>query len=91
MPFTAASYVCNSGAAIKIVPASVNYQHVVVHAHNHQSNDDIFVGDYTLGTALNGIHVPDGLAVLFTLPPGADLWAISETSTPTIQVAITTL
>jgi hypothetical protein len=91
MPFTAASYVCNSGTAIKIVPASVNYQHVVVHAHNHQGNDDIFVGDASLGTALNGIHIPDGLDIPFTLPPGADMWAISEASTPTVQVAITTL
>jgi hypothetical protein len=91
MPFTAASYVLNAGTAIKIVPASVNYQHVVVHAHNHQGNDDIFVGDFSLGTALNGIHIPDKLDVSFTLPPGADMWAISEASTPTVQVAITSL
>jgi hypothetical protein len=91
MPFTAASYVCNNGTAIKIVAASANPQHVVVHAHDHQGNDDIFVGDASLGTALNGIHLPDGLDVSFVLPPGADLWAISEASTPTVQVAITTL
>ena len=91
MPFTAASYVLNAGTAIKIVPASVNYQHVVVHAHNHQGNDDIFVGDFSLGTALNGIHITEGLDVPFTLPPGADMWAISEASTPTVQVAITKL
>jgi hypothetical protein len=89
--FTTSSFVLNTTTAVKIVESFSNAQHVVVHAHDHQGNNDIFVGDATLGTALNGIHIPDGLEVNFTLPPNATMWAIAEAGTPTVQVAVSRL
>jgi len=64
-------------AAVKIVPSFSNPQHVVLHNITKSSNEYIFVGGSAVATD-NSIHIDPGDNLYLTLPPGDDLWAVSD-------------
>jgi hypothetical protein len=88
MSIFAARYTLNSGTATKIVAAQPMSQQVVVHNHDHGGNDDVYIGGSSLGTALNGLHVPDTETVELVLYPGDELFAISNSGTPEVHVFV---
>jgi len=81
----------NAGTATKIVPAQVMAQQIIVHNHDHGGNDSIYIGDSSLGTALNGLHVPDTETLKLVLYPGDELFAIASSATPQVHVFVSRL
>jgi hypothetical protein len=64
-------------AAVKIVPSFSQPQNVVLHNMTKSSNEYIFVGGSAVATD-NSIHIDPGENLYLTLPPGDDLWAVSD-------------
>jgi|DEB3_MinimDraft_2_1074329.scaffolds.fasta_scaffold01520_3 hypothetical protein len=91
MSIFADKYTLNAGTATKIVPAQVMAQQVIVHNHDHGGNDSIYIGDSSLGTALNGMHVPDTETLKLVLYPGDELFAIASSATPQVHVFVSRL
>jgi len=91
MSIFAAKYILNAGTATKIVPAQVMAQQIIVHNHDHGGNDSIYIGDSSLGTALNGLHVPDTETLKLVLYPGDELFAIASSATPQVHVFVSRL
>jgi hypothetical protein len=88
MSVIAAKYTLSSATAVRIVPSHSMSQQVEIHAHNHTGNDDIYIGDSSLGTALNGFHIPDQSVVDLIVKPGDSLYAIAQAGSPEVQVLI---
>jgi hypothetical protein len=63
--------------AVKIVPTFSQPQDVVLHNMTKSSNEYIFVGGSDVDTD-NSIHIDPGENLYLTLPPGDDLWAVSD-------------
>jgi len=91
MSIFAARYTLNANTATLIVPSWPMSQEVHVHNHDHGGNDDVYIGGASLGTALNGMHIPDTETVALTLLPGEALYAISNNGTPEVQVLVSRL
>jgi len=91
MSIFADKYTLNAGTATKIVPAQVMAQQIIVHNHDHGGNDSIYIGDSSLGTALNGLHVPDTETLKLVLYPGDELFAIASSATPQVHVFVSRL
>jgi len=91
MSIFAAKYTLNAGTATKIVPAQIMAQQVIVHNHDHGGNDDVYIGDSSLGTALNGLHIPDTETLNLVLYPGDELFAIADSGTPQVHVFVSRL
>jgi len=91
MSIFADKYTLNAGTATKIVPAQVMAQQVIVHNHDHGGNDSIYIGDSSLGTALNGMHVPDTETLKLVLYPGDELFAIASSATPQVHEFVSRL
>ena len=79
-------YTLSSGSATMIVPIQGMPQHVYIHNHDHGGQDDVYIGGSTLGTALNGLHIPDTNMMEFILEPGDSLFAIASAGTPEVHV-----
>jgi hypothetical protein len=78
----------NANTATMIVPIQGMPQHCYIHNPDHGGQDDVYIGGSALGTALNGIHIPDTETVEFVLQPGDALFAIASAGTPEVQVIV---
>lgn len=74
-------------AAVQIVPAAMNGQHVCIHNHEHSANANVYIGgsDVTIG---NGIHAMPTLTSQVTIGPGDSLWAVSDTANQELHVMV---
>lgn len=81
-------HILSDGSATMIVPVQGMPQHVYIHNHDHGGQDNVYIGDSTLGTALNGLHIPDTATLEFILQPGDALYAIASDGTPEVQVIV---
>jgi len=76
MPITS-SQVSVGTTRVKIVVAQAGNQQVIVHDHDHNGSNDVFLGDSTV-TTTTGLHVPKTETIQLDVPAGDDLWAIAS-------------
>jgi hypothetical protein len=79
MPVKTYSYTLETGIRQLVVPSNVEPQEVCIHNHEHALSREIFVGNSEV-TADNGMHAVSTQTGIITLPPGDELYAISEES-----------
>lgn len=77
MPITHNLYTLSSGSATLVVAPNTQPQQVYLHNATKSSNEYIYIGTQTVGTA-NSIHLDPGESLTVQLGPGDDLWAISD-------------
>ena len=77
MPVKTFSYDLVQNVRVLVVPASVEPQEVCIHNHEHSQNREIFLGNSTV-TAANGMHAVATQTSIITLPPGDELYAITD-------------
>lgn len=62
---------------VKIVAPQASRQHVIIHDHDHNSANDVFIGGADV-TISNGLHVPKTETIQLEVMPGDDLWAVAD-------------
>jgi len=77
MALTSAAYTLGSATPTQIVSPSVMPQWATVHNMTKSSNEYVYVGGPTVGTA-NAIHIDPGETVQYRLAPLDSLWAVSD-------------
>ena len=87
MALSSAQYTLGSATPTQIVPPSVMPQWVTVHNMTKSSNEYVFLGGPTVGTA-NGIHVDPGDTVQLKMLPLESLWAVSDPNGLVVAVLI---
>lgn len=73
------SLVTLSGTAIKVVTNHHMPHHVILHNATKSSNEYIYVGNANVSTT-NSMHIDPGQTIYLDLPPGDELWAVSDPS-----------
>jgi hypothetical protein len=66
-------------AASLIAHATFNPMRVLVHNHEHSSNNDIYIGGSAV-TVSTGLHVPETETLEIFIAAGDMLWACANTS-----------
>ena len=79
MPISHSSVTLSSGTAVQVVTPQTLSQEVHLHNLTKSSNQYIYIGSQTVGTA-NSIHLDPGESLTLTLGPSDDLWAVSDPS-----------
>lgn len=64
-------------AAIQVASPDDNPQLVIVHDHDHTSNDDVFLGGPDV-TIANGLHLPKTETIQITIDAGDSLYAVAN-------------
>ena len=77
MPVNSAQFTLSDTTATQIVQPDNMGQEVHLHNMTKSSNEYIFVGPASVGTA-NAIHIDPGDDLHVELRPGDDLWAVSN-------------
>jgi len=77
MPVTSSQFTLSDTTATQIVEPDNMPQMVYMHNMTKSSNEYIFVGPSSVGTA-NAIHIDPGEDLHVELRPGDDLWAVSD-------------
>lgn len=72
---------------VKIAPSWSGPQHICIHNHEHSSNANLYIGGADV-TVNNGIHAQPTLTSQIVLPPGNELWAVSDTAGQELQILI---
>jgi len=70
---------------VKIVVPRASNQHVIIHDHDHSSNNEVFIGDSSV-TTTTGLHVPKTETIQLDLVAGDDLWAIASGNSVALHV-----
>jgi hypothetical protein len=84
MPITS-SQVSVGTTRVKVVVAQAGNQQVIVHDHDHNGNNDVFIGNSTV-TTTTGLHVPKTETIQLDVPAGDDLWAIASGNSVALHV-----
>jgi hypothetical protein len=77
MPITTQQFTLAENVRQRIVVPDVNSQHVCIHNHEHQANNEIFLGNSGV-TLANGMHAVATQTSIITLGPNDDLYAIAN-------------
>ena len=77
-------------AAQLIAHATFNPMRVLVHNHEHSSNNDIYIGGSAV-TVSTGLHVPETETLEIFIAAGDLLWACANTSGVECRVLRTVL
>lgn len=72
-------------AAIQIASPDDNPQLVIVHDHDHTSNDDVFLGGPDV-TIANGLHLPKTETIEITIDAGDSLYAVADNGSVEVHV-----
>ena len=73
-----------------VVPRNVEPQEVCMHNHEHALGKEIFIGNSEV-TVDNGMHEVSQESSIITLPPGDELYAISdENGTVNLRIMVVT-
>lgn len=70
-----------------VVPASVSVQHICIHNHEHNTNQQIFIGNSEV-TIDNGMHAVATQTGQIQLLPGDDLYAITADSDCNLRILV---
>jgi hypothetical protein len=84
MPYTS-TQVSVGTTRVKIVVPQASNQLVVLHDHDHNSNNEVFIGDATV-TTTNGLHIPKTETIQLNLVAGDDLWAVASGNSVALQI-----
>jgi hypothetical protein len=84
MPYTS-TQVSVGTTRVKIVVPQASNQLVVLHDHDHNSNNEVFIGDATV-TTTNGLHIPKTETIQLNLVAGDDLWAVATANSVALQI-----
>lgn len=77
MGLTTAKFTLSSSTATKICEPDNESITLIIHNNAKSSNNDIYVGNATVGTA-DGFQMHEADFVSLTLPAGQGLWAVSN-------------
>ena len=90
MPVQTYSYNLAQGVRTLVVPPNVEPQEVCIHNHEHAQSKEIFLGNASVTTS-NGMHAVSTQTSIITLPPGDELYAISdENGTVNLRLMVVT-
>lgn len=84
MPYTS-TQVAVGTTRVKIVAPQPSRQHVIIHDHDHNSSDDVFIGGSDV-TITNGLHVPKTETIQLDVMAGDDLWAVADSSSVELHI-----
>ena len=87
MPIIQAAFTLSDTVRTKIVAADTQPQDVNIHNATKSSNEYVYIGNSSVGTA-NSFHLDPGQTIRMTLGPGDDLWAVSKPSGLEVQVLV---
>lgn len=77
MPISSALITLSDTTATRIVENHNQPHDVILHNHTKSSNEYIYVGTSSV-TTTNAMHIDPGQTIYLKLPPGDDLWAVSD-------------
>jgi hypothetical protein len=72
-------------ARVQISSPDDNPQLVVIHDHDHTSNDDVFIGGADV-TIANGLHLPKTETISIQVDAGDSLFAVADGGSVEIHV-----
>ena len=72
-------------AVVQVASPDDNPQIIMLHNHDHSSNDDLFIGGPSV-TAANGFHVPKSVTLQIHLAAGDSLFAVSDGGSIVVHV-----
>lgn len=84
MPYTSTHFSVGT-TRVKIVVPRASNQKVIIHDHDHSSNNEVFIGDSTVTTS-NGLHIPKTESIQLDLVAGDDLWAVASGNSVALHV-----
>jgi hypothetical protein len=84
MPITSTQFSVGT-VAIQIVPPLSQSQHIMVHDHEHDQSNEVFIGGPNVTTS-NGMHIDITTTTPITLGPNDELWAVADGGTNSIHV-----
>lgn len=84
MPYTSTQFAVGT-TRVKIVAPQASNQLVVLHDHDHNSNNEVFIGGSTV-TITTGLHIPKTETIQLELVAGDDLWAVASGNSVALHV-----
>jgi hypothetical protein len=72
-------------AIVQIASPDDNPQIIMLHNHDHSSNEDLFIGGPSV-TAASGFHVPKTETITVHLAAGDSLFAVSDSGSIVVHV-----